>query len=596
MTTELHIHESDVLERQATHLIGTLGHVSEGKSTLIRALTGIKTQRHAKEQERNITIHLGYANCKIYRDRDTGEVRAIQTKEAAPGPNWTLVAHLSFVDCPGHEAYLATMLGGAAVMDSACLIIAANQEVIPQPQTFEHLVAAELMGLDRICVVQNKLDLIDETVAITTRDKITAFTVDTVAASAPVFPIAAQHGWGVGHILDFLLSLPPPERDLNAPARLTCVRSFDINRPGPISVDSADLKGAVIGGTLQQGVLAVGDWIEISPGVLKRGPAGTIIAQPLLTRVRGIRCEETELPYAVPGSLIAIATDLDPGLSSANGMIGQRIGVPGSLPPICGAIVMRLNKIKREGFTFGKHRVGDRVRICSNVMTTEGRITDIDDRKRLHISLDRPLCLDIGERVSVLRHHAEAGRELLEGAGEIKATSAWPHVSTAVGSTDAFVPNRRVIWTPLGASGATTIPDYSTMLHDVMSRRIVSAASVSRIPEPVVQRVNRDNIWANWISTVAVMDDGSFGSIRYADHFLAHFLGDLHTTGSVNATGQLVFAGRWHSNTVRTVLSRYCATYKRCPVCRGFDTGLVKMGQTYKIRCSRCATDHVVEG
>jgi translation initiation factor 2 subunit 3 len=594
---ELHICEADVLERQATHLIGTLGHVSEGKSTLIRALTGIKTQRHAKEQERNITIHLGYANCKVYRNTVSGEVRAVQTKEVVHGPEWSLVAHLSFVDCPGHEAYLATMLGGAAVMDSACLIIAANQEVIPQPQTFEHLVAAELMGLTRMCVIQNKLDLIDEKVAVATHDKITAFTTDTVAASAPIFPISAQHGWGVSRVLDFLLSLPPPERDLNAPARLTCVRSFDINRPGPISVDGPDLKGAVIGGTLQQGVLAINDWIELRPGVLKRGPAGTIIAQPLLTRVRGLRCEETELSYAVPGSLIAIATDLDPGLSSANGMIGQRIGIPGSLPPICGSIVMRLYKIKREGFTFGKHWVGDRVRICSNVMTTEGHIVDIDDRKRITVTLLKPLCLDIGERVSVLRHHAEAGRELLEGAGEIKAIEPWAHVEEAVGAADAAPPDRRVIWTPLASSApASTAPDYAYMLYDIMSRRTVVTTSVSRIPEPVLQRVNRDNVWINWTPTVAAMDDGAFGPIRYADHFLTHFLGDLQTTGSINGSGQLIFAGRWHSNDVRTVLSRYCVKYKRCPVCRGFDTGLVKLGQTYKIRCSRCATDHVVEG
>ncbi len=596
-TSDFLVREADVLERQATHLIGTLGHVSEGKSTLIRALTGIKTQRHAKEQERNITIHLGYANCKVYRHAATGEVRAVQTKEVAPGSDWSLVAHLSFVDCPGHEAYLATMLGGAAVMDSACLIIAANQDVIPQPQTFEHLVAAELMGLSRICVVQNKLDLIDESAAVTVRDKIAAFTTGTVAAAAPVFPIAAQHGWGTSRILDFLLSLQPPERDLNAPARLTCVRSFDINRPGPVTATSPDLKGAVIGGTLQQGVLAVGDWIELRPGVLRRGPAGEIIAQPLLTRVRGLRCEETDLPYAVPGSLIAIATDLDPGLSSANGMIGQRVGVPGSLPPVCGAIVMRLYKIKREGFTFGKHRVGDRVRICSNVMTTEGCIVDIDDRKRVRVVLDRPLCLDIGERVSVLRHHAEAGRELLEGAGEIKVTEPWTHVAEAVGAADATPPDRRVVWEPLASSSSTTAtPDYTTMLSDVMSRRTVTTASVSRIPEPVVQKVNRDNVWVNWVPTMTAMDDGAFGTIRYADHFLSHFLGDLQTTGSINAAGHLIFAGRWHSNDVRTVLSRYCATYKRCPVCRGFDTGLIKTGQTYKIRCSRCATDHVAGG
>ena len=308
---ELVIREADVLERQATHLIGTLGHVSEGKSTLIRALTGIKTQRYSKEQERNITIHLGYANCKVWQNTVTGELRALQLKDPAPAPaaDWQLIAHLSFADCPGHEAFLATMLGGASIMDSACLIIAANQEVIPQPQTLEHLIAAELMGLTRIAVVQNKLDLIDGTAAAANEAKIRGFVAETCAEGAPIFPISAQHGWGVSAVLDYILSLPPPPRELHAPAQLTCVRSFDVNRPGPVAATGGGppLAGAVIGGTLQRGVLAVGDWIEVRPGVLKASADGaSIVAQPVVTQVRGLRCEGVELPYAVPGSLIAI--------------------------------------------------------------------------------------------------------------------------------------------------------------------------------------------------------------------------------------------------------------------------------------------------
>jgi translation initiation factor 2 subunit 3 len=81
------IREAEVMARQATHLVGTLGHVSEGKSTLIRALTGVKTQRHAKEQERNITIHLGYANCRVYQNQDTGALRASTTP--VTDPDWT---------------------------------------------------------------------------------------------------------------------------------------------------------------------------------------------------------------------------------------------------------------------------------------------------------------------------------------------------------------------------------------------------------------------------------------------------------------------------------------------------------------------------
>jgi translation initiation factor 2 subunit 3 len=590
------IREADVLERQATHLVGTLGHVSEGKSTLIRALTGVKTQRHAAEQERNITIHLGYANCRVYQNAETGELRA---SAAPPDPaGWTLIAHISFVDCPGHEAYLATMLGGAAVMDSACLIVAANQEVVPQPQTLEHLIAAEIMGLERLAIVQNKLDLLPGPAeGMVSYDKIRAFTAESVAETAPVFPVSAQHGWGVHHVLKFLTSLPPPERHLNGPARLTCVRSFDVNRPGPVG-PTTELRGAVIGGTLQQGVLAVGDWIELRPGVLRRGADGAIVAQPIVTRVRGLRCDTTELPYAVPGSLIAIATDLDPGLSTANGMIGQRVGTPGSLPPICGAIVVRVHKIKRDSFTFGKQRIGDRVRVCSNVMTTEGVITGIDDKRRVSIALDRPLCVEVGERVSLLRFHPEAGRELLEGAGDVRGVTEWPNVLLAVGAEEAVAPTRRIVWEPIDRSSRGSeeaAPTYPDLLAAVFAKKgELGAASRFQLPEPIVKRVNRDNFWVNWTQTVAALDAGEFGPIRYADHLLAFMLGDLQTTGSINAQGQLLFAGRWRQEDIRNLLQRYCATYKRCGPCGGYDTGLVRVGQTTKLRCTRCATDHVI--
>lgn len=593
--TTLVIREEEVLQRQATHLVGTLGHVSEGKSTLIRSLTGIKTQRHAKEQERNITIHLGYANCKVYQNRDTGELTT-QHPPAAAG-TWNLVAHLSWVDCPGHEAFLATMIGGASVMDTACLIVAANQEVIPQPQTFEHLVAAELMGLNRLAIVQNKLDLLTSADAIKNSDKIAAFVQDTIAENAPMFPISAQHGWGVQRVLDWVTGLPPAPRNLEAPARLTCVRSFDVNRPGQFRADSPALAGAIIGGTLEQGVLAIGDWLEVRPGVLSRGAGGAIVARPILTRVRGLRCEATELPYAIPGSLIAVATELDPGLSIANGMIGQRMGVPGTLPPIVGSLLLRFRKLKRDTHSFGKHRVGDRVRLCSNVATVEGTITAIDDKKRVNVKLDRPLCIDIGESVGVLRCHKEAGRELLEGSGEVRAYTAWADIESPEGASLAAGPNRRIVWEPIARQewSAPAVPTYAEMLSDVMSHSAdIGATARLRFPEPVIERIPKHTVWVNWAADTAILDAAAVGEIPYKDHFREYLEGELKTTANVNGQEQLVLRGYWKLDDVRALLRKYVKTCKCCSQCNGYDTGLVKIGKTLKVRCTRCATDNVI--
>jgi translation initiation factor 2 subunit 3 len=593
----LTIREADVLARQATHLVGTLGHVSEGKSTLIRALTGVKTQRHAKEQERNITIHLGYANCKVYQHAESGELRVTQTRDPAPGADWILVAHLSWVDCPGHEAFLATMLGGASIMDTACLIVAANQENIPQPQTLEHLIAAELMGLERIAVIQNKLDLLTEPAALANRTKITAFTADSCAESAPLFPISAQHCWGVNRVLDWVMSLPPPERNLAEPARMTCVRSFDVNRPGPITTESAPLAGAIIGGTLDQGVVAVGDWLEIRPGILRRGPDGEMITQPVLTRVRGIRCEQTELPYAIPGSLIAIATDLDPGLSTANGMVGQRIGVPGTLPPIVGQLDLRFYKLKRDKHEFGKHRVGDRVRICSNVMTVMGTITDMEDKKYITVKLERPLCVGKGERVGILRTHSEAGRELLEGSAEVRKVKEWKHISPAEGESLASPPSRTVEWVPMERPefSRVTQPSYEELLDAIMSRKeeLAGGSARFRMEDPVLNKIPKQTVFTNWSTISQQLDAAAVGDIQYSKHLYDYIQAELNTTASINGQSQMIIRGIWKLEDIRSILRKYVLKYKQCGQCREFNTGLVKDTKVIKVRCIRCNTDNV---
>ena len=143
---------------------GTIGHVAHGKSTVVKAISGVQTVRFKNELERNITIKLGYANAKIFCcsapscERPANHRAYGSSKEDAPpcevcGAAMNLVRHVSFVDCPGHDILMATMLNGAAVMDGALLLIAAN-ESCPQPQTSEHLAAVEIMRLKDIIILQ----------------------------------------------------------------------------------------------------------------------------------------------------------------------------------------------------------------------------------------------------------------------------------------------------------------------------------------------------------------------------------------------------------------------------------------------------------
>ena len=623
--TVLVIREADILPRQATHLLGTLGHVSEGKSTLIRALTGVKTQRHTREQETNCTIHLGYANAKIYRDRETG--RFWTAALAAAGACATvetsdLVAHISAVDCPGHEKYLATMLGGASRMDSACLIVAANQAVIPQPQTLEHLIAAELMGLSHIAIVQNKLDLVPRVEdAVANRDKIAAFTSGSIAGDAPLFPVSAQHGWGVDRVLEWIVGraathgsgsgseTETQETRLNKPARLTCVRSFDINRPGPFTTESPPLSGAVLGGNIEQGILVVGDDLEIRPGVIVQTRDGKgIAAHPLRTRIRGLRCDTTDLPLAVPGSLIAIATDLDPSLGIANGLVGQRVGTPGTLPPIVGTLDLHFRRLKRDEHTFGRHHVNDRVRVCSNVATVLGTLIAVA-KGSVRIQLDAPLCVGIGEAVSILRTHKDAGRELLEGSGLVTGIEEWPDIVSDTYAAAVVVPQfgRRIVWEPLELeewSSPSTQPSYADMLADLFTERAITVGGGDpakfSLCEITLQRLPKQTVWSNWALIVEVLDRSSDATteagvvpIQHCTQLRSYLEAELATTSALNGLGQLVLVGRWPLDGLRTLVRKYVKAFKQCAACRSYDTHLIKMGRAFKIRCARCHTEGV---
>jgi len=214
--TKLNPLSPEVISRQATINIGTIGHVAHGKSTVVKAISGVQTVRFKNELERNITIKLGknkmaistdlvvvkvddyfiwilfgwisgYANAKIYKcDNEkcprpmcyisggSSKDDAFPCLSSSCQGKFRLIRHVSFVDCPGHDILMATMLNGAAVMDAALLLIAGN-ESCPQPQTSEHLAAIEIMKLKHIIILQNKIDLVKENQAKEQHDQIVKF-------------------------------------------------------------------------------------------------------------------------------------------------------------------------------------------------------------------------------------------------------------------------------------------------------------------------------------------------------------------------------------------------------------------------------------
>jgi translation initiation factor 2 subunit 3 len=410
----------EVISRQATMNVGTIGHVAHGKSTVVKGLSGVTTIRFKQEKERNITIRLGYANAKIYKC-DNPEVKApdcycsyrssmpdVVPCESGEG-NWRLVRHVSFVDCPGHDILMATMLNGAAVMDAALLLIAGN-EACPQPQTSEHLAAVEIMRLKHIIILQNKVELIKEQQAQNQYEEIKKFVAGTIADSSPIIPMSAVLKYNIDVVCEYLCTqVPIPPRDFTSDPLMIIIRSFDVNKPGE---EVNNLKGGVAGGSILKGVLKVGDEIEIRPGIVTRDAESKIVCKPIRSRIMSLAAEQNALQFAVPGGLIGVGTKIDPTLTRADRLLGHVLGHPQKLPDIFIEIevkytlLRRLLGVKTEGDSKAgkvtKLKTGEHLMVNIGSTAAGGKVLGIKE-DLAKVTLTNPVCTQEGDKVALSR-------------------------------------------------------------------------------------------------------------------------------------------------------------------------------------------------
>ena len=307
--------------------VGTFGHIDHGKTTLVYKLTGKWTDTHSEELKRGITIKLGYADCIVKKNKEGYNIKDGES-----------VRYLSFVDAPWHEMLMATMLSGAAMVDVALLIIAANEGI--KPQTKEHLMALQAKNLKNFIIVQNKIDLVSKEEALESYKVIKNFVKGTVAENAPIVPVSAQQEINLDKILDELMKIKVPERDISSEPVFAIARSFDINRPGS-RID--ELKGGVLGGALKKGKLKIGDEIEIRPGLFIK-KENQMIYQTLKTKIIGIYKGTHKISEATPGGSLALETELDPVLTKADNLSGNIAGL--KLPEIKDRIKIKFNLFK----------------------------------------------------------------------------------------------------------------------------------------------------------------------------------------------------------------------------------------------------------
>ncbi len=397
--------------------IGTAGHVDHGKTTLIQALTGIWTSAHSEELKRGITIRVGYADAAFYKCKNCQPPLgySVTPKCNNCGKESELTRVVSFVDSPGHESLMANMLSGSALIDGALLVIAANEKV-PQPQTKEHLLALQTLGIQQIVIAQNKADLVSYEDAMTNHADIIKFVKGTNAVKAPIIPISAQSKLNIDALIGAIEStIETPKRDESKPTVMHVLRSFDVNKPG---TKIKSIKGGVIGGSVTQGYFKVGDEIEIKPG-LANEKNGTY--EPIITEISSLGTGAGLVDEVKPGGLVAIGTKLDPSMTRSDSMIGSVIGKPGTLPDNSSIAKIEINLFDTavgsvDEIKVSSVQVGESLRLSIGTAPVLSKVTSVRG-ERVDIQFRRPVCLFEKGKVAISRRIQERWR--LIGAGVV---------------------------------------------------------------------------------------------------------------------------------------------------------------------------------
>jgi len=323
--------------------IGTAGHVDHGKSTLVKALTGIDPDRLAEEKERGMTIDLGFAWLKLPGGRE-----------------------VSIIDVPGHESFIKNMLAGIGGIDAALLVVAADEGVMPQ--TCEHLAILDLLQVPRGVVALTKSDLVDTEWLELVQEEIAELLRPTTLAGANIVAVSAYSGQGLPELLAEL------ERVLDE-----SLSRKNIARPRlPIDrVFSLTGFGTVVTGTLLDGIFKVGQEVEILPQGLK-------------ARVRNLQMHKQQIEVGQPGSRIAINL---PNIARADLARGNVVGLPGQLHTtlLCDARISLLADATRPlvhntmvDFYCGSQEIPARVRLLDVEELQPG------NHARVQLRLSRP--------------------------------------------------------------------------------------------------------------------------------------------------------------------------------------------------------------
>jgi translation initiation factor 2 subunit 3 len=393
--------------------VGMIGSVSNGKSSLTKAISGQATQRHSKEQEKNITIRLGYSNAKIYKCKTCPRPDCYQSTSSAIyehicvhcNNSTDLITHVSFVDAPGHAELVSTMLNGTAVMDHCILVESVTNDQIPALQTIEHFEIAQNTGLQTAIICLNKLDLMLKNKSIVTDaiDRIDKFVKTYENTKIPIVPVSGTMEYNIDIVCEYIANMAVPKKDISPKYKMLVIRSFNINKERtPIN----NLKGGVVGGSLVKGMINVNDDVIIYPGCISKSN-GNWTYTPLYSKILSISSDKNELNYAIPGGLIGVQLDIDSAFTGDDRLVGQVLYNRHEQPNVYSEITLKYKKLTRKltEYIMGNVKrfvVEEVIQINVNSNNILSKIKSFDNQT-IVLLLEKPICLELGDLVSISR-------------------------------------------------------------------------------------------------------------------------------------------------------------------------------------------------
>jgi translation initiation factor 2 subunit 3 len=405
--------DNDITKHSALN-IGTLGHIDHGKTSLTRAITHTWTDKHSESIKRNMTIKLGYADAIISKCDKCEGASAYTTSgkctdcDEVPKP----VMRISMLDAPGHETLMATAIAGSSVIDAILFVIAAN-EPAPMPQTREHLMIINILGIKNVIIVQTKIDIVGKEAALAHERQIRNFIKGSPIENAPIVPVMPNLGINVDVILEMIAKMPLPKRDTESDPLMYVVRSFDVNKPG---ADPTKLHGGVIGGAVVKGRFRLGQQIEIRPGLKISSKSKREAYEPIITVIKRMSNGSESIDEAIPGGLIGLSTEIDPTFTKTDGLVGNIVGSIGKLPPVIGEFNMKYHKIKRDDIPEQHMQENEPLILGMGTTTVLGYVKKFK-KDLLSIELKHPISVERSVKIAVMRNLAHRWR--LTGYGQL---------------------------------------------------------------------------------------------------------------------------------------------------------------------------------